>query len=519
MSDGVSTAEFGRLRSFFYPIRGFEAKKAVPMGLLFFCVLLNYTCLRNLKDAIIVTAPNSGAEVISFLKVYCVMPMAIFFMLLYAKGSDMMSNERLFYATVSLFVVFFALFGFVIYPNVNVLHPSPELVASWQNRCNEGFRWPIAIVGNWSYALFYAMSELWGTITMALLFWQFANQICKTSEAKRFYSFFGLLGQFSLFGAERLASWASAISKNVPSGSDPWKAALQLLMGAVVVSGVAAMLIYRWIYKYVLTDKRLYDKQELPGTRKKKAKIGFWQSIKIMVGSPYLGLIAALVICYGISVNVIEGLWKGQVRLMHPDTNGFNVFMGKYVSYTGMASIVMMLLGGNILRTFSWFTAAVITPAMTLVAGSVFFAFVVWRENFVEVLAKIGTNPIVAAAITGAVILVLSKSTKYALFDLTKEMAYIPLDEDMKVKGKAVVEVVGGRLGKASGAWIQSSLLFFIGWLSGRGKEAVLLTDIAPYLFAILVLTSVTWMFAAGALSKKIAAVTSMPRANADGNK
>jgi AAA family ATP:ADP antiporter len=202
---------------------------------------------------------------------------------------------------------------------------------------------------------------------------------------------------------------------------------------------------------------------------------------------------------------VIEGLWKSQAKLLYPQAREFNAFMGSYVFWTGIVSIVVMVIGGNILRAFSWFTSAVITPALTLLLGSAFFSFLLWHDSFANILASLGTDPIKMAVLIGFSILILAKSTKYALFDLTKEMAYIPLDDEMKVKGKVVVEVVGGRLGKASGAWLQSGMLFVFGFFS---TKAVKLVDIAPCLFGILIVTCVAWMLAVRALSKRIMAVT-----------
>ncbi|CAN0433155.1 unnamed protein product, partial [Hapterophycus canaliculatus] len=49
-----------------------------------------------------------------------------------------------------------------------------------------------SIVRNWTFSVFYLMSELWGSVVVSVLFWGFANDIVSVSEAKRFYPLFGL---------------------------------------------------------------------------------------------------------------------------------------------------------------------------------------------------------------------------------------------------------------------------------------------------------------------------------------
>lgn len=44
---------------------------------MFFCILFNYTILRDTKDVLMITAYKSGAEVIPFIKTYCNLPAAI----------------------------------------------------------------------------------------------------------------------------------------------------------------------------------------------------------------------------------------------------------------------------------------------------------------------------------------------------------------------------------------------------------------------------------------------------------
>lgn len=60
-----------------------------------------------------------------------------------------------------------------------------------------------------------------------------------------------------------------------------------------------------------------------------------------------------------------------------------------------------------------------------------------------------------AAVLVGAAQNVFSKSAKYSLFDPCKEMAYIPLDQELQLKGKAAIDVVCNPLGKSGGSAIQ----------------------------------------------------------------
>lgn len=89
---------------------------------------------------------------------------------------------------------------------------------------------------------------------------------------------------------------------------------------------------------------------------------------------------------------------------------------------------------------------------------------------------------------------IFSKSAKYSLFDPCKEMAYIPLDENTKVKGKVVIDVVCNPLGKSGGALIQQFFILTFGSLANS----------TPYLGGILMVIVLAWLVAALSLDSQI---------------
>ena len=96
-----------------------------------------------------------------------------------------MDQKDVFYACVIPFLFFFLSFAFVIYPNVGMLHPH-AFVDKIAMQLPEGFGAPLAIVRNWSFAVFYVMAEMWGSVVASLLFWSFANEVTTVEEAKKY---------------------------------------------------------------------------------------------------------------------------------------------------------------------------------------------------------------------------------------------------------------------------------------------------------------------------------------------
>ena len=57
----------------------------------------------------------------------------------------------------------------------------------------------------------------------------------------------------------------------------------------------------------------------------------------------------------------------------------------------------------------------------------------------------------------------MTRALKYTLFDATKELAFIPLSKECKLKGKAAIDGIGSRIGKSGGSIIHQGLLLCFG--------------------------------------------------------
>lgn len=486
----TTTFPFSKMRSFFWPVHKCELKRLLPMFFLFFLFNFIYMLLKDIKEPLIVTAPGSGAEAIPFLKMWGVLPLAVIFMLVYTKLSHVLSRRTLFYSIISTFIAFFALFTFVLYPMKEVLHPN-ILADKLKLLLPVGFSGLIAIFRNWTYALFYGMADLWGSVAISFLFWGFANNITSLCESKRFYALFGLGSSLAMLCAGPTIIYFSNVRNKLGASGDPWGTTLSCLTIIIGVSGLLIMVLYWWINKNIKVEASCFAV-----TKTKKEKMSFKDAFSHLTKSRYLQLIALMVIGYAVVINYSEVLWKSQLKLQFPNPNDYSIFRGYFSTCISVISLFMFFIGGALIRKYGWKIAALATPFVLLIAGCGFFGFISFKDMLMGLVSFLGTTPLMIGVIFGAILDGAGKSFKYSLFDPTKEMTYIPLDPEVKDKGKAAIDVLVAKFAKAGGSFLLQGLIIVFGSLAA----------IVPFVFILVVIMLIIWMVSVCALNKRFSA-------------
>lgn len=486
---------FARLRGFLWPIHGHEHKKFLSMLSMFFLISFNYNILRTLKETLVVTAHGSGAEVIPFIKVWAMFPSAVLMAFLFAWLSNRFTKERVFYIFMTLFLGYFTLFLFYLFPNNETLHLHET--ADWlQLYLPAGFKGFTIMLRHWTFTSFYVMSELWGNIILIMLFWGFVNQVTKLEEAKRFYGLLGLGANISGIVAGQASIYISQLSFNSQLffGNTAWDQSLFMLISLVLLCGLLTLLLFYWVNKTILTNPLYYCPESARQEKEMKGKLSLIESITHLIKSPYLLYITLIVVTYNISTNLVEVLWKDQIRMLYPNANDYNLFINQIATWIGIvATFSALFISGNAIRRIGWTFTALLTPIILGITSILFFGLLFSRELLEQNNILIfGMAPLAFIVFTGAVQNILCRSAKYTLFDATKEMTFIPLSAESKIKGKTVIDGVCNRLGKSGGSVIHQSLLITFSSFAFS----------APYVAGILFLILGTWVGAVRLLGK-----------------
>jgi ATP:ADP antiporter, AAA family len=509
-------SQFGKLRSFFWPIHSNELKKFIPMIIIFFLITFNYHLLRILKDTLVITQKHSGAEAIPFLKLWAILPSAFFMTYFFTKLCNKFKKEYVFYIMSLFFIGFFIIYTVFLHPNCEALNLD-TFADSMQGVLPSGAKGFIAIFRYWSSSLFYIMAESWSIIMYSVILWGFANDVTSVKEARRFYALFGigvnsagiLAGKFG----ELLTGFIQKINvehKNVLSifGKNLWDQELTIFIISMIISTVIAMALYRYLHIKVINKEILLKlklksnssfSEKKTALKKPKIKMSLRKNISFVLRSKYLIYIAVIVLSYNIMINFTEVLWKSQLKELYPNKHDYTQYMSRVTFYIGLlATFASFFVSGNLIRKLGWKITAIVTPVIIIITGVFFFNFLFLKQYFYTtnaIIPILGMTPLALTVFFGSMQNILARTSKYTVFDETKEMAFIPLSSENKMKGKSAIDGIGSRLGKSGGSLVMQVLLIFF-----ASPVAC-----APIIFAAMAFVIPVWIYAISNLSTKFA--------------
>ena len=158
----------------------------------------------------------------------------------------------------------------------------------------------------------------------------------------------------------------------------------------------------------------------------------------------------------------------------------YSQFMGT-VSYTkGLVTMIMMGVSSVVLKNMKFSHSLLITPVTLSCVGFLFYSSILLKY------------PPIFIVYSGAVLGVLTKALKYSFFDPNKEIAYIPMSEEIKTKGKATIEVISNPLGKSGSSLMLQMLILFHGSL----------IDALPTIATFFGMTCFLWIYMANEIGK-----------------
>lgn len=475
-----------------WPVKGSALPKFCLMSFMMFMILLCHNLTRVLKDSIIVH--ELGSEAISFIKLWLEIPFGSIFILIYYRLCNSVTTEQAFRIIVSFFMAFYAAFAFLLYPYQSFFHldhaTMDELIVSYP--C---FKWFIIIFSKWSITIFYLLAEFWPAVVFILLFWQLANKIMSYDESKAFYPYLNFFGQFNLLIAGTVVCFI--VGKNgflcnffADYSSRVIETNIKSIVTFVLILGMATLFCHYTIENSIIDKCDSIQKKEL----KAVLKLSIIDSLKMTVSSKLFMRIAILMMSYHICVNTIEGIWLAKVHELYGFTDHFIDYQGKVLFYTGICGMLAALLGSFLIRNYSWYLTSVITPVIILIVGGGFFIWVIFQKYLDSFLVSLGFSALFVIAFIGGLQNVLCKGVKYGIFDITKEMLFIPLDIEEKTKAKAAVDVIGSKCGKAIGSIIQFLTITLI--------PNTNLVDLSFWLFVLHSFSAILWIYTTKKLSK-----------------
>jgi len=245
-------------------------------------------------------------------------------------------------------------------------------------------------------------------VLLVEIFWSFSNNIFTTKKAKYFYGILMLIGSLGgITGSIIISLFATKIG-TINS--------LLLTIPLFVICFFLTLIINN------LTNNHILHKN-------KKIKDSLFECFKTVINSKYLFPLLIIVLLAQISITLIDYHYNTFLQNIYQNIDERTTLMGKIHVFLDFSSIILQSITSSAFKYIGVTTTFTLIP---LFASGLVSLFLIIPHFFFIIILRIG-----------------SKSLDYSLFKASKEIFYIPLDANEKNQGKAVIDILSYRLGKA----------------------------------------------------------------------
>lgn len=415
---------------------------------------LAFSVLRSARNALAVADFGGSAAIVPYYELFGTLPASIILAWGLSRLLRRAPIEKVFYIVLCLFIVFFLTFSFIVYP-------------LWRTHSPLWLQSESYLLCSLSYAtigLFFVVAELWKVGMISILLWGFVNNNFSFTNAKASYAPLmlgtslggSLAGPFIFYASTFTPEWLSNYA------FDPWHAAFSFEMLLIALIGAISAVLF------FLLENSLPRK----GFVKHSSSVGLKDSLTTTAKTPLLYCLALIVLTDYLSYSLFEVIFLDALKTGYPSPLEYNSIMGYLSLWSGILTAAASLLGPLIIKRLSWTAAAIATPLSVVMLATPFLGMISLGYSSESALA------------CGCICYCFCRATKYALLDSAKEMAYIPLEEIVRIKGKLAIEGIASRSGRAMASVMSLSLIGTFGGVSAS----------APASLGVFLVVSSAWL-------------------------
>lgn len=444
-------------------------------------IALNGKFLVIIKDALILNIKDTDATIISFIKIWLVLPLSFLFTYLYHRLELYLNKWQIFLLFTSVFSLFLLLFVLVMQPNFAQLQ-ALNLFYFLLDIFPPSFRPFLVAIRDWPFTFFFLCSEMWMTFMLSFLFWSFALEVLNRDESRHYLGYFSL--DFAGILAGLLGMYCSYLSQK------NWDKFLYWSVSCVLALCMIQLALYYFSFKTYLNKDAKFAK-ELKKTKSGSFLRNSWHTLG---KNELYKSIAFMTFFFEFCDHFLEIIWKSQVKNYFESASEISSYMSEFTLFTGILGVLVTLfISSPLLRKGYWKQCAQATPYFVVGSTIVLCLFMIVPQNSIIFRSLFYTDQkylLLALCTAQASFL---KISKFTFFDNSKEMAILQVDRGDRSYCRSLTVTVPSRLGKTLSA---------LGW-QGYTIIPQLSGSLLP-IGALILVSAISWQKSVNTLNRCI---------------